>query len=76
MKDWKEAIEHIGFQRCSYEKQDHIHCMAFRKTVQREDYSSQLDMSTNMYIPQDFNTTLPSDCESEPTVKRQKINDH
>lgn len=57
MKDWRLAIEHIGFERCSYTKLDHIHCMAFRKTIHRSDYTCVTNMSTNMYIPQDFNTS-------------------
>ena len=72
MKDWKQSIEHIGFQRCCYKKLDHIHCMVFRKTVHREDYSKLTDLSCNMYIPQDTNTTLSDEPACEPAVKRLK----
>lgn len=57
MKDWRRAIEAIGFSRFSYDKLEHVHCMAFRKT------SSSLLVSENdaaaavlgplMHIPQD-----------------------
>lgn len=30
-RDWRHAIESIGFARCCYEKLSHLHCMAFRK---------------------------------------------
>jgi len=30
-RDWRKAIESIGFARCRYEKLQHLHCMAFRK---------------------------------------------
>ena len=30
-RDWRNAIESIGFARCRYEKLQHLHCMAFRK---------------------------------------------
>lgn len=77
MNDWKKAVEHIGFQRCCYEKLDHIHCMAFRKTLHREDYGSVTDMSACMYIPQDYNTKLSaeSDLTRDPKAKKQKIDD-
>lgn len=65
MKDWKEAIEHIGFHRCHYEKQDHIHCIAFRKTLGRLDYSILIDKSVHMYIPQDSNTQLPKESTAD-----------
>lgn len=30
MKNWKVAIESLGFRRCKYEKLQHAHCLAFR----------------------------------------------
>ncbi|XP_067933761.1 S-adenosylmethionine sensor upstream of mTORC1-like [Watersipora subatra] len=60
MRDWRLAIESIGFQRSCYEKLEHIHCLAFRKTLHREDYSSIADLSHLMYIPQDSNTVVTS----------------
>ena len=60
MKSWKAAIEHMGFKRYKYEKYEHMHCMAFRKT--------QMELTTNhimsnvspemLYIPQDFNDSM------------------
>jgi len=32
-RDWRKAIESIGFARCRYEKLQHLHCMAFRKVA-------------------------------------------
>lgn len=53
MRSWKVAIEAMGFTRWRYAKQEHLHCMAFRKSkadsVVAEKYSDML------YIPQDSN---------------------
>ena len=51
MKDWKNAIESLGFSRCCYEKLRHIHCMVFRKVAAVS--VPPLDYSDYMYIPQD-----------------------
>ncbi|XP_005109809.2 S-adenosylmethionine sensor upstream of mTORC1 [Aplysia californica] len=56
MKSWKQAIEAVGFRRWRYEKQSHIHCMAFRKitekvAVEEKETDKYVEM---MYIPQDF----------------------
>ena len=32
-RDWRKAIESVGFSRCRYEKLQHLHCMAFRKVT-------------------------------------------
>lgn len=51
MKQWKCGIEGLGFSRWKYSKEEHLHCMAFRKvtnvTGMCEDDDSQLT------IPQD-----------------------
>lgn len=64
MKSWKTAIESMGFCRWNYVKQDHIHCMAFRK-IQKHEASECLflnDITPEMlYIPQDFNTDGDND---------------
>ena len=31
MRQWKESIERVGFRRWRYDKQQHLHCMAFRR---------------------------------------------
>ncbi|XP_065830004.1 S-adenosylmethionine sensor upstream of mTORC1-like isoform X2 [Oscarella lobularis] len=56
MKQWKGAIESIGFRRWRYIKQSHAHCMAFRtipKPEQDEDDEGRhFDKFLN--IPQDI----------------------
>ena len=69
MRDWRLAIESIGFQRSCYEKLEHIHCLAFRKTLHREDYSSIADLSRLMYIPQDSNTVVTSNSRDSPSTQ-------
>ncbi len=55
MKDWKTAIEAIGFHRWKYFKDVHLHCMAFRKTTaSRLSYDGLLENENyNLHIPQD-----------------------
>ncbi len=58
MKSWKKAIEALGFKRWRYVKQEHLHCMAFRKIlddVSDKPVTLQQDAGPDMmYIPQDF----------------------
>ncbi|XP_045166153.2 S-adenosylmethionine sensor upstream of mTORC1-like [Mercenaria mercenaria] len=58
MKSWKIAIESIGFKRWRYVKQEHIHCMVFRKieitdTDKQENFLKGITPDM-IYIPQDF----------------------
>lgn len=39
-RNWKTAIESVGFKRCTYEKLEHLHCMAFRKVLTLSPYST------------------------------------
>ncbi|KAK3589494.1 hypothetical protein CHS0354_030617 [Potamilus streckersoni] len=57
MKSWKKAIESMGFNRWRYVKQEHLHCMVFRKIVKKEKKDNLIsDITPDMlYIPQDFN---------------------
>lgn len=58
MKSWKVAIESIGFKRWRYVKQEHLHCMVFRKieVSEKDKHESFLKGITPdmIYIPQDF----------------------
>ncbi|XP_064633044.1 S-adenosylmethionine sensor upstream of mTORC1-like [Lineus longissimus] len=51
IKSWKQCLEGIGFQCIRYLKQEHIHCMAFRRLEYGSERREQPDM---LYIPQDF----------------------
>ncbi|XP_041350485.1 S-adenosylmethionine sensor upstream of mTORC1-like [Gigantopelta aegis] len=57
IKSWRVAIESMGFVRWRYVKQEHLHCMAFRKVAKPESDNCLVnDVSPDMlYIPQDFN---------------------
>lgn len=61
MKTWKFIMAKIGFSRITYEKQSHIHCMAFRKSISFKITQrwAELHKDHNFYnafvIPQDFN---------------------
>ena len=58
MKSWKRAIESLGFKRWKYVKQEHLHCMAFRKITHEHapTHAQSLlvsDVTPDMlYIPQ------------------------
>jgi 25S rRNA (adenine2142-N1)-methyltransferase len=58
MKAWKVAIESLGFQRCTYEKLQHAHCMAFRAVpvaaaTTMSTSQTTPDYSSMLVIPQD-----------------------
>lgn len=44
----------MGFVRWKYQKQTHLHCMAFRKVAPCHTYHHSSGSSELMYIPQDF----------------------
>lgn len=52
MKSWKLALSKLGFHRWRYEKQEHLHCMAFRK-IKLEHVENESDIENCLYIPQD-----------------------
>ena len=54
MKSWKAGIESLGFVRWRYEKQTHLHCMAFRKVAPCHSCNRSNGNAEMMYIPQDF----------------------
>lgn len=63
MKTWKYLLSNLGFLRIRYEKLVHIHCMAFRKSIDSRITQrwAKLHPEHNFYncfvIPQDFNET-------------------
>jgi len=58
VKSWKTGIESLGFQRWRYVKQEHLHCMVFRKVPITEEDKRQRFLKgitpDLIYIPQDF----------------------
>ena len=55
MKDWKRCVEAVGFHRWKYIKQQHLHCMAFRKVTREVPrVEGELEALAHLlYIPQD-----------------------
>ncbi|XP_072026370.1 S-adenosylmethionine sensor upstream of mTORC1-like isoform X2 [Amphiura filiformis] len=59
VKSWKKVIESLGFTRCRYVKDTHLHFMAFRKTTLEPPSVVSAEISPDMlYIPQDYNEDL------------------
>lgn len=54
MKSWKTGIESLGFVRWKYEKQTHLHCMAFRKVAACHSCNHSNGNAEMLCIPQDF----------------------
>ena len=54
MKSWKTGIEALGFVRWKYQKQTHLHCMAFRKVAACHSGYHGNGGAEMIYIPQDF----------------------
>lgn len=62
MKSWKTGIESLGFVRWKYEKQTHLHCMAFRKVAPCHSCNRGNSYAEMMYIPQDFQEEENEEC--------------
>ena len=55
MRSWKSAFESIGFVRFKYEKLDHLHCMAYRKSTETVITPTLIeDLKNSFFIPQDL----------------------
>ena len=77
IKSWKIAIEGIGFLRWKYHKDDHTHCMAFRKkTVCCEKFNAESGVEAPhelLYIHQelDQNFTEEDGCSKVVYTKEK-----
>lgn len=73
MKSWRFILAKLGLTRICYIKLQHIHCMAFRKSLSNKTAErwAELHQSESFYeeifIPQDFNST-ESHISSEKNV--------
>ena len=60
IKSWRSAIERIGFLRWKYHKDNHTHCMAFRKKIacagrdNEKNKGDRICLQEMMYIHQDL----------------------
>ncbi|KAK9891497.1 hypothetical protein WA026_014734 [Henosepilachna vigintioctopunctata] len=60
IKSWQFVLAKIGFSRVKYEKLPHIHCMAYRKSLDPKitkrwsDLNGKKQVYDKMHIPQDF----------------------
>jgi len=61
-RDWRNAIESIGFTRWRYEKLQHLHCMAFCRLAEDDCRLGHLDSSDRILcIPQDEDDGVDTD---------------
>lgn len=80
MKTWKFLLAEMGFSRIQYEKMPHIHCMAFRKSVDCRITQrwAELHRDHNYYgafvIPQDFNASVVHKIEEPQLVQNNYEN--
>ncbi|XP_023950638.2 S-adenosylmethionine sensor upstream of mTORC1 [Bicyclus anynana] len=62
MKCWRYTLSIMGFSRIKYEKLKHMHCMAFRKCLNKEvavrwaTLHKEMYMDYCIHIPQDYST--------------------
>ena len=76
MKNWKTAIESIGFKRWQYVKLEHIHCMVFRKTEPNCESEKAENYIEMLKIHQEFHNNEEEEvscngCSSEKTNNKQ-----
>ena len=65
MKSWKRALEIIGFERHRYEKQEHLHCTAYRKVLKSHSASVSGRDPDLLFIPQDFSSDVKRQVTSQ-----------
>ena len=65
MKSWRTALSFLGMERIAYEKLLHVHCMAFRKSVNNANHEEEENAAKMMYIPQDLQEDSDSDNDQE-----------
>lgn len=74
MKSWRFVLAKLGFCRIKYEKLPHIHCMAFRKSFDKQitlnwvNLYGKKEFEYGIYIPQDF--TVKSSPQYNRKVKQ------
>ncbi|XP_023227298.1 probable methyltransferase BMT2 homolog isoform X2 [Centruroides sculpturatus] len=76
MKKWRLALEHIGFQRIAYEKQRHMHCMAFRKLFVESNDKTDDDIIQLLSIPQDFHHYEDDSLHEEQRERTEEENEN
>lgn len=59
MKCWRYTLACIGFSRIKYEKYAHMHCMAFRKALNKETSVRWAELHKEPYF--DFTMPIPQD---------------
>ncbi|XP_047985714.1 S-adenosylmethionine sensor upstream of mTORC1 [Leguminivora glycinivorella] len=86
MKNWRYTLACIGFSRIKYEKFKHMHCMAFRKSLNKDvairwaTLHKDTNMEFTLHIPQDFNMkqenqSLPENVHWESTAAAEDFNE-
>lgn len=80
MKSWRLVLSRLGFMRIVYEKLRHLHCLVFRKCVDKAVAARWFELQTiheddkflscddKIYIPQDFSTTVNEPAKSKENV--------
>ncbi|KAL3283818.1 hypothetical protein HHI36_017989 [Cryptolaemus montrouzieri] len=78
MKSWRYILAKIGFSRVRYEKLSHIHCMAFRKSLDKRIAERWADLHENykiydkIYIPQELQTKQNT-VKTETSITDNKV---
>ncbi|XP_034935578.1 S-adenosylmethionine sensor upstream of mTORC1 [Chelonus insularis] len=77
MKSWRYVLANLGFMRITYEKLKHLHCITFRKCINKDTAVRWITLQnipkndilfssySNIYIPQDFHSLESNESESE-----------
>ncbi|XP_075984737.1 S-adenosylmethionine sensor upstream of TORC1 [Anticarsia gemmatalis] len=80
MKCWRYTLACMGFNRIKYEKARFMHCMAFRKTLEKDiaerwaHMYKEPYMSFAIHIPQDFNN-IKEDVSVIPVDQKTQAGD-
>lgn len=81
IKCWRYTLAHIGFNRIKYEKLRYMHCMVFRKTLNKEiairwaKLYKEPYMEYAIHIPQDSNNCTDKNCTTDASNNESGVND-
>ena len=83
IRDWKIALETVGFKKWRYVKLEHLHCLVFRKNRLKCGSEENEELIEMLKVHQDFSRTevdeaLNNDVSSEENIagKQNLKDDH
>lgn len=72
MKCWRYTLSHIGFNRIKYDKFKHMHCMAFRRCLDKSISERWASLHKEPYM--DYAINIPQDFQQQNEIDNRDKN--